>query len=123
MCTFVTENQKEKTRKRFEQNVAVCYDLSALINTMIEPRGIKEDDMLISIGLYDGGVYMKICVSVFDLNSTQVGNKSEFKDFGVKIVMAIAIVPEYQEQCQCKATMVRSRHRQIDKKFYNCDRF
>ena len=58
--------------------------------------------MLVRIGLDGGGGFMKICLSVFDMNCAQnreyrkrLGEK--FKDSGVKKVMIIAIVPDIQE--------------------------
>ena len=101
VCTFAKEDLKHKSRDNFEQHVVICNDLNALIDTMIETRGIKEDDMLVRIGLDGGGGFMKICLSVFDMNCAQnreYGKRLEekFKDSGVKKVMIIAIVPEIQ---------------------------
>ena len=72
---------------------------------MVEERGINESDMLIRIGMDSGGGFMKMCMSIFELNSNNQGETSgygkrpdeKFKDSGVKKIMVIAIVSDVQE--------------------------
>ena len=67
---------------------------------MVEERGINESDMLIRIGMDSGGGFMKMCMSIFELDSNSQGDTSgygkrldeKFKDSGVKKIMVIAIV-------------------------------
>ena len=104
VCNFVEVNKKEKTKNNFTQNVVVCNDLNGLIDKLILERGIDEKNMLIRIGLDGGGGFMKICLSIFELESKpppaikkrkRLGER--FKDSGVKKVVVIGIIPVIQE--------------------------
>ena len=104
----------------------VCNDLNALIDRVIEERGINENDMLIRVGMDGGGGFMKMCVSIFELNSNNQSKKSgygkrlgeRFKDSGVKKLMVIAIVPDVQENyVNVKRLWMESGIDRLDRKF------
>ena len=97
-CSFTTVNEKLKTKDNFEQHVAICNILDLLIDRMIQESNIDENNLLIRIGLDDGGGSLKVCLSVFDFGQTKKSRLGErFKDSGIKKVMIIGIVPEMQE--------------------------
>ena len=106
-CTFVFENKAEKIKINVEQHVVFCKDLNNLINIMIEERNLNENDIIIRIGHDGGGGFVKICLSVFKLDSEEEGDEGgqeekkrltqRFQDSGVKKAMVVACVPDIQE--------------------------
>lgn len=98
---FVNVQEASNTRENYERNFVVCNDLEALVQKIIEERSIREDDMLIRIGMDGGGGFMKICLSIFNLNegdeSEQIRMTARFKNSGVKRTIIIALVPDVQE--------------------------
>ena len=88
----------------FEQHVVIYNDLNGLVDKIIKERNIDETNMLIRIDLDGGGGFMKICLSIFDLNENeqngdQTGEgkrlKERFKNSGVKRLWLLG-------WCQCE---------------------
>ena len=97
-CIFATENEKLKTRENFEQHF-VCSDVNEVVERVIKMREIDESNMIVRIGM-DGGGFMKVCLSVFDMHQEKKEQgrlKNRFKDSGVKKLLILAIVPDIQE--------------------------
>ena len=106
ICPFLTVNETTQTKMNFEQHVVICNDLNGLVDKIIKERNIDKTNMLIRIVLDGGGGFMKICLSIFDLNENgqngdQTGEgkrlKERFKNSGVKNIMIIGVVPDIQE--------------------------
>ena len=70
--------KEKKSRSNFQQHVVGCNDLNALIKRVIEERGINESNMLIRIGMDGGGGFMKMWMSIFQLNSNNQGETSGY---------------------------------------------
>lgn len=100
-CTFAFVNETQKVHENFQQNVIVCTDITLLIEKVIEERDIT--DPLIRIGLDGGRGFMKVCLSIFNLDekakefwsTKRLGER--FQDSGVKKVLILGIVPDIQE--------------------------
>ena len=92
---FCTEI-KDKPTEHFDKHVVLCNDLDGLIDKVIRCRNLHEDNTLICIGIDGGGGFLKICLSIFDLNEPSSSTKTlakKFKDSGVKKVFIIAVTP------------------------------
>ena len=100
MMLFV-EEEKNKIKRKFREHAVVVKDVNELIRTVLEKRKIDKKDALIRVGLDGGGGFLKICLSAFDIKSSEPvkGNKmaKKFKDSGVKKVFILAITPGIQE--------------------------
>ena len=61
-----------------------------------------KDSVLIRIGIDGGGRFLKICLSIFDINdpfsNVQSGVSNKFKESGVKKIFLIAIVPNAMDK-------------------------
>ena len=58
-------------------------DISGLIDKVIFERNLSEDSIIIRIGLDGGGGFMKICLSLFDLDAEVLSSsKKVVKNFG-----------------------------------------
>ena len=73
-----------------------------MISKIIETRQIEENKSLIKIGIDGGGGFLKVCLSIFDIdnpyqNTSSSSMSKRFKDSGVKRVFVIAIVPKVSE--------------------------
>ena len=82
----------------------MCNDIPGLIDKIIISRNIDAGNSIIRIGVDVGGGFVKICMSVFEMpstneekNSRKMSLESRFKDSGVKKVMILEIVQEIQE--------------------------
>ena len=100
-CTFAVGNETQNVHENFQQNVIVCADINSLIEKIIEERDIA--DLLIRIGLDGGGGFMKVCLSIFNLDEKAQESWStkrlgkRFQDSGVKKVIVLGIVPDIEE--------------------------
>ena len=45
----------------------VCNNINTLIDRIIEKRSLNEENILIRIGLDGGGGFVKMCLSVFNM--------------------------------------------------------
>lgn len=75
----------------FERWTVVCRDLSAFVDNVITERNIDTSEMILKIGIDGGGGFLKVTLSVFDLNESV--NTTKTKDSGVKKCFLIGIVP------------------------------
>ena len=81
----------------------VCNNINTLIDRIIEKRSLNEENILIRIGLDGGGGFVKMCLSVFNMEekkgevwrTKRLGER--FVDSGIKKAMLIGIVPNVQE--------------------------
>ena len=69
-CNFRYEDTKTKDMQNFEQHTVVCNDIPGLIDKIIISRNIDAGNSIIRIGLDGGGGFVKICMSVFEMPST-----------------------------------------------------
>ena len=96
---FCTE-LKGKPTKYYKEHAAICKDLPGLIEKVIQTRNLDESRSLIRIGIDGGGGFLKICLSIFDLDIPSFSGKTlskKFKDSGVKKVLILAVTPDVQE--------------------------
>ena len=96
------EDKDSKLIERHEQPTVVCTDLPGLISKIIETREIEENKSLIKISIDGGGGFLKVCLSIFDIdnpnqNTSSSSMSKRLRDSGVKRVFAIGIVPEVSE--------------------------
>ena len=102
-CVFRYVSKKEKIDYNFEEHVVVCKDINELMDLIIEERKLKDDEILVRIGMDGGGGFMKFVVSIFELNaaggSKKRGEKifDRFKHSGVKKLIILGTAPEIQE--------------------------
>ena len=88
--------------RNFQQHVVLCNNLNELIDDIIRERNIDDKDLLVRIGMDGGGGFLKICLSVFQLQRDTAGcgkrlDEKFKKDSGVKKIIILAIVPGVQE--------------------------
>ena len=96
------EDKDSKLIKHHEQPTVVCTDLPGLISKIIETRQIEENKSLIKISIDGGGGFLKVCLSIFDIdnpyqNTSSSSMSKRVKDSGVKRVFVIGIVPKVSE--------------------------
>ncbi len=97
---FVEEDKKKNATRRFTEHAIITKDLTGLIDRVLIERKVRKDDVLIKIGLDGGGGFLKICMSIFDLQSPvplPTTLSKNFKNSGVKKVFLIAIIPGVPE--------------------------
>ena len=101
MLLFMEEESKAKRPERkFRQHAVFTSDITGLIDMIIDHRNLNLADAVIRIGLDGGGGFVKICVSVFDVEKkvsckSAVGKK--YLDSGVKKVQMLAVAPDIPE--------------------------
>ena len=91
--------------ERFEQSTVVCTDLCKFVDLVLQKRSLENSEsLLVKVGIDGGGDFLKICLSVFDIDNLVSGNKvglsKKFKDSVVKKVFLIAAVPDVPENYQ-----------------------
>ena len=62
-----------KVVRNFQQHVVLCNNLNELIDDIIRERNIDDKDLLVRIGMDGGGGFLKICLSVFQLQRDTAG--------------------------------------------------
>ena len=78
--------------------------------------------IIISVGIDGGGGFLKICMSIFDINDpfphAQSGLAKKFIESGVKRVFLIGIVPDVPDNyVNVKRLWVNSGLESLDKRF------
>ena len=71
MCqlTYRREDKQTKLSEHFKQPTVVCEDLTALVEEILRKMEREEvDSLLINISIDGGGGFLKICLSIFDIN-------------------------------------------------------
>ena len=97
------EDKDTKLVKHHEQPTVVCNNLPGLIDKIIETRKqVENESLLIKISIDGGGGFLKVCLSLFDINDPfpKLSSSSmlkRFKDSGVKRIFIIGIVPKVSE--------------------------
>ena len=100
---YMRDNKETKLSENFEQPTVLCKKLPELIDAILLKRQKEhKDSVLIRIGIDGGGGFLKICMSIFDMNnpfpSAQEGGiGKKFKESGVKKIFLLAVVPEVPE--------------------------
>ena len=71
MLLFVEEESKAKGKPewKFWQHAVFAKAASDLIDKIVTHRKLDLDDVLIRVSLDGGGGFLKICLSVFDINN------------------------------------------------------
>ena len=96
------EDKETKAAGHFEQPTVICNNLTGLIDEILRKRQRVEDEsLLIKISIDGGGGFLKICLSIFDINdplpkaNNSIGKR--FLESGVKRVFIIGLVPDITE--------------------------
>ena len=89
--------EKQVVLSTTSKDTIICSDINEFTNRVIEERKINQNNLLVEIGMDGVGGFMKICLSLFDVeeDARQVGKK--FKDSGVEKLFILAIAPSVQE--------------------------
>ena len=66
---FIEEDKKKKTTRKFRENVVVAKDIKSLIDQVLLERLLERAEALIRIGIDGGGGFLKICMSIFNLQA------------------------------------------------------
>ena len=99
---YRTENKESKVSEIVYRPTVVCKDISTLLDKVIQKRKkIESDSLLLKISIDGGGGFLKICVSLFDIDKPQPSEDNSlakrFLESGVKKVVLIGIVPDVSE--------------------------
>ena len=108
---FIEEDKKTKTERSFKEHAVVTKNISGLIDKVLVERELDTDDALIRVGLDGGGGFLKVCMSIFDLLSSQSKTskcEKKIKNSGVKKVFIIGIAPGIPENYINVRTLWRS---------------
>ena len=121
------EGTNVKHSEHFAQHVIIVNDISGLIDKVIFERNLNEDNLIIRIGLDGGGGFMKICLSLFDLDEevTEVAEVpsfskkagKDFKNSGVKKVFIVSLAPGVPEHVNVKKMWIASGLYTLRRKF------
>ena len=100
--SYVRVDKDTKVRENFEQSTVVCNDLPKFVDLVLRKRSLENSEfLLVKVGIDGGGGFLKICLSIFDIDNPVSANKTglskKFKDSGVKKVFLIAVVPDVPE--------------------------
>ena len=117
------ENKETKVSENFEQSTVMCNNVPDFIDVILRERLLEDkDSVLIRIGIDGGGGFLKICLSIFDINdpfsNVQSGVSNKFKESGVKKIFLIAIVPNMPENyVNVKKLWINLCLQTLDKRF------
>ena len=100
--SYLKVDKDTKVSENFEQCTVVCNDLPKFVDLVLQKRSLENSEsLLVKVGIDGGGGFLKICLSVFDMDNLVSGNKvglsKKFKDSGIKKVFLIATVPDVSE--------------------------
>ena len=100
MLDYKVIDKETKVEHMISQHTVLCSDVNSLINKVVSLRKLS-DHALIRIGLDGGGGFVKVILSVFDLDEhadpARLSGSTKFKDSGVKKAFIIGIVPNITE--------------------------
>ena len=92
------EDKETKIVKHTELPTIVCSNLPALIDIILQKRQRDKNSVLIRISIDDGAGFLKLCLSIFDINDPYSKSNSalskKFLESGVKRVFIIGLVPD-----------------------------
>lgn len=98
---YLFEDKEKKTSENREVPTVVCNDLPSLINKVLRARQREKEKVLIKISIDGGGGFLKICVSVFEINDpipkAGAGLLKKYLESGVKKLFVIGIAPTVKE--------------------------
>ena len=97
---FIEEDKKKNVTRNFSEYAIVTTDITGLIDKVLLERQLDKKDALIRIGLDGGGGFLKVCLSIFNLDNAVSKSSNlakKFKDSGVKKVFVIGIAPGVPE--------------------------
>ena len=91
--------------EHFEQSTIVCTDLCKFVDLVLQKTSLENSkSLLVKVGIDSGGGFLKICLSVFDMDNlvsgSKVGLSKKFKDSGLKKIFLVAAVPDVPENYQ-----------------------
>ena len=79
----------------------ICSNLPGLVDVVLEKRQREKDSVLIKLSVDGGGGFLKICLSIFNIdNPTPIassGLSRKFLESGVKKIFIIGLVPNVPE--------------------------
>ena len=95
------EDKDTKIPKNIELPTIVCSELPAMIEQILQKRERDRESVLIKISIDGGGGFLKVCLSIFDINDpcpkSSSGLSKKFLESGVKRVFIIGLVPDVSE--------------------------
>ena len=95
---FTREIKGSNIAENFEQHVIVTKNIFSFIDEVMQSRGLDVNTTLIRIGLDGGGGFIKKCLSLLNLYTTESVSKKKlckkFKNSGVKKVFIVGIAPK-----------------------------
>ena len=91
--------------EHFEQSTIVCTDLCKFVDLVLQKTSLENSkSLLVKVEIDSGGGFLKICLSVFDMDNlvsgSKVGLSKKFKDSGLKKIFLVAAVPDVPENYQ-----------------------
>ena len=95
-----------KTRRWVNNSNNLPFFVQIFANLLISfcKRDHWKISLLVKVGIESGGGFLKICLSVFDMDNlvsgSKIGLSKKFKDSGVKTVFLVAAVPYVPENYQ-----------------------
>lgn len=126
--TFVRKDG-DKVTEYLKRTIVFCTDVAGLIDDIIEKRGLSAD-IIIRLGIDGGGGFLKIAVSVFEIDSSpntsgvrrklfSAGIDSTLKNTGVKRIFILALVANIPENYEnIKRLWVHTGLHNLTKSFY-----
>ena len=91
--------------EHFKESTIVWTDLCNFFDLVLQKRLLENSkSLLVKVGIDNRGGFLKICLSVFDMDNLVSGSKvalsNKFKDSGVKKVFLVAAVSDVLENYQ-----------------------
>ena len=101
----LTDDKHTNASEHSEQSTVVCTDLSKFFVLILQKRSLgNSKSLFVKIGIDGGGGFLKICLSVFEMDilvsGSKVGLSNKFKNSWVKKVFLIPAVPNVPENGQ-----------------------
>lgn len=99
---------RDEVVDRSSKPIVFCKDADELVDRIVRKRNLDRDNLLIRVGIDGGGGFLKIGLSVFELEEDEVTTTSfrcklssgltcKLKNSGVKRSFILALVPDVQE--------------------------
>ena len=119
---YLKVDKDTKVSEHFEQSTIVCRDLCKFVDLVLQKRSLENNkSQLVKVGIDSGHGFLKICLSVFDMDNlvsgSKVGLSMKFKDSGVKKVFLVAAVPDVPENYQSVKLWLNLELQNLDRRF------